>query len=134
MKPTQQEIIEQLGVAFDRAVEICGREFVAKSLMERFGSGGGEPVAWEMFNPTTGHAIVDYSRQTYVGHLKQEDGYEARPLFAGPPSAEREELLEALKNLESVFTEGAAASRDWRNRARLALIASRAAIAKATGQ
>lgn len=47
---------------------------------EQAGVGQPEAVAFEMYNPTTGHAIVDYSRQTYVGHLTAEMGYEARPL------------------------------------------------------
>lgn len=38
------------------------------------------PVAYEFFNPATGHAIVDYSRDTHVGHLSEAAGYEARPL------------------------------------------------------
>jgi hypothetical protein len=37
-------------------------------------------VAYELYNKATGHAIVDYSRRTYVGHLTEEAGYEARPL------------------------------------------------------
>lgn len=40
----------------------------------------GSPVAYEFYNPQTGHAIVDYTRWTYVGHLTEEAGYAARPL------------------------------------------------------
>lgn len=44
-------------------------------------------VAYEMYNTKTGHAIVDYSRHTYVGHLSEEAGYEARPLVYAAPQA-----------------------------------------------
>lgn len=45
----------------------------------------GDVVAFELYNPKTGHAIVDYSRQTHVGHLTAEAGYEARPLVYAAP-------------------------------------------------
>jgi hypothetical protein len=69
----------------------------------------GEPVAFEFFNPATGHAIVDYSRQTHVGPLTKEMGYEARPLgYINPPPAAVKpgdpvplwQALEALDSLE----------------------------------
>lgn len=48
----------------------------------------GEAVAFEFYNPATGHAIVDYSQQTHVGPLTKEMGYEARPLgYVTPPPA-----------------------------------------------
>lgn len=45
-------------------------------------------VAFEFYNPATGHAIVDYTVNTHVGRLGKEQGYEARPLgYANPPPA-----------------------------------------------
>jgi hypothetical protein len=50
---------------------------------------GDNPVAYEFFNPASGHAIVDYTRWTHVGHLTEEAGYEARPLvYAAKKSSE----------------------------------------------
>ncbi len=43
-------------------------------------------------------------------------------------------LLEALVELESAFTDADITSREYRHKARLALIAARAAITKATNQ
>jgi hypothetical protein len=37
-------------------------------------------VAYEFYNPATGHAIVDYSEHTHVGHLTKEKGYVKRAL------------------------------------------------------
>jgi hypothetical protein len=37
-------------------------------------------VAYEFFNPATGHAIVDYSEFTHVGRLTAERGYLKLPL------------------------------------------------------
>ena len=42
--------------------------------------GAATPVAFEFYNPDTGHAIVDYSEHTYVGHLSRENGYVPLPL------------------------------------------------------
>jgi len=42
------------------------------------------PIAYEFWNPETGHAIVDYSEHTYVGLLTAEKGYVKKPLYAGP--------------------------------------------------
>lgn len=42
--------------------------------------GASNPVAFEFYNPDTGHAIVDYSERTYVGHLSRENGYLPLPL------------------------------------------------------
>jgi hypothetical protein len=38
------------------------------------------PVAYEFYNPETGHAIVDYSEHTHAGHLTAEKGYVKKPL------------------------------------------------------
>lgn len=38
------------------------------------------PTAYEFYNPDTGHAIVDYSEHTHVGHLSRENGYVPLPL------------------------------------------------------
>jgi hypothetical protein len=43
-----------------------------------------QPVAFEFYNPETGHAIVDYNEQTHVGRLSREMGYIARPLYTQP--------------------------------------------------
>jgi hypothetical protein len=45
-----------------------------------------EPVAFEFYNPATGHAIVDYSEHTHLGHLSRELGYIARPLVRPQPA------------------------------------------------
>jgi hypothetical protein len=37
-------------------------------------------VAYEFYNPTTGHAIVGYDEHTHVGHLTAEKGYVKRAL------------------------------------------------------
>lgn len=42
--------------------------------------GAATPIAYEFYNPDTGHAIVDYSERTYVGHLSREKGYVPLPL------------------------------------------------------
>lgn len=43
-------------------------------------------VAYEFLHPN-GHAIVDYSEHTHVGHLSAQKGYAARPLVYGPRPA-----------------------------------------------
>ena len=40
----------------------------------------GAPVAFEFWH-SNGHAIVDYSENTHVGHLSGEKGYAKTPLF-----------------------------------------------------
>lgn len=45
---------------------------------------GDNPVAYEFYNPATGHAIVDYTRWTHAGHLTEKDGYVAKPLVYAP--------------------------------------------------
>jgi len=37
--------------------------------------GAAAPVAFEFYNPRTGHAIVDYVEHTHAGHLSRENGY-----------------------------------------------------------
>lgn len=39
----------------------------------------GVPIAYEFLHPN-GHAIVDYSEQTHIGHLSAEKGYVKHPL------------------------------------------------------
>ena len=67
----------------------------AKDLLEAIGAGGvGKveqppvveqvPIAYEFYNPATGHAIVDYSEHTHVGHLSADKGYVAKPLYTHP--------------------------------------------------
>jgi hypothetical protein len=62
-----------------------------------------EPVAFEFYNPATGHAILDYSEHTHLGHLSREMGYIARPLVRPQPvqqpltvTADAYDRLEAL--------------------------------------
>lgn len=43
-------------------------------------AGAGPVIAAEFWHRTNGHAIVDYSEQTHVGHLSEAKGYERRPL------------------------------------------------------
>lgn len=47
-------------------------------------AGAGPVIAAEFWHRTNGHAIVDYSEQTHVGHLSEEKGYERRPLVHRP--------------------------------------------------
>ncbi|WP_245157927.1 hypothetical protein [Burkholderia multivorans] len=54
-------------------------------------------VAYELYNKATGHAIVDYSRRTYVGHLTEEAGYEARPLVYARAASANETGAEGVK-------------------------------------
>jgi hypothetical protein len=46
-----------------------------------------DPVAYEFLH-ANGHAIVDYSEHTHVGHLSADQGYKKRPLIYGPPPQE----------------------------------------------
>ena len=39
------------------------------------------PIAYEFYNPDTGHAIVDYDEYTHVGHLTTDKGYLKYPLY-----------------------------------------------------
>lgn len=104
MKPTQQEIIEQLGAAFDRAVEICGREFVAKSLLERFGAGGGEPVAW--IDGTDLELMRKDGRGCIAWAQKQSNA--TTPLYTHPsPTDLRAEYLRGLEDAAKVCDERA---------------------------
>lgn len=47
-------------------------------------SGAGSIIAAEFYSPGTGHAIVDYTEHTHVGHLSAEKGYERLPLVHRP--------------------------------------------------
>ena len=47
-------------------------------------AGAGPVIAAEFWHRTNGHAIVDYSEHTHVGHLTDEKGYERRPLVHRP--------------------------------------------------
>lgn len=47
-------------------------------------AGAGPVIAAEFWHCTNGHAIVDYSEQTHVGHLTEDKGYERRPLVYRP--------------------------------------------------
>lgn len=49
-------------------------------------AGAGPVIAAEFWHRTNGHAIVDYSEQTHVGHLSEEKGYDRRPLVHRPES------------------------------------------------
>lgn len=48
-----------------------------------------EPVAYEFLHPN-GHAVVDYTANTHVGHLTPENGYVAIPLVYASTSLEIE--------------------------------------------
>ena len=47
-------------------------------------AGSGPVIAAEFYNSATGHAVVDYSEHTHVGHLSAENGYERFPLVRRP--------------------------------------------------
>ena len=49
--------------------------------------GTAAPVAFEFYNPDSGHAIVDYIEHTHVGHLSREAGYVPLPLVKKSPVA-----------------------------------------------
>jgi len=59
-------------------------------------------VAYELYSKATGHAIVDYSRRTYVGHLTEEAGYEARPLVYARAASANETGAEGAKPVATV--------------------------------
>ena len=68
-------------------------------------AGAGPVVAAEFWHRTNGHAIVDYSEQTHVGHLSVEKGYERRPLVHRPePSAPLGLLTFCVLVLRNGFT------------------------------
>jgi len=50
-------------------------------------AGAGPVIASEFWHRTNGHAIVDYSEQTHVGHLSDDKGYQRRPLVHRPETA-----------------------------------------------
>lgn len=66
-----------------------------------------EPIAYEFYNPATGHAIVDYSEHTHVGHLTAAKGYIAKPLFFHPqPKRElrsEQEIVDQTEKLAELF-------------------------------
>ena len=69
---------------------------------------GNNPVAYEFYNAATGHAIVDYTRWTHVGHLTDTAGYEARPLvYASDPKALTltDEQWEELRRIARTYNE-----------------------------
>ncbi len=95
---THQEIIKQLSEAFDRAVEICGREFVAKSLLERFGAGGGEPVAFIQVDRHGEEELLWTKDDELEGVL-----YGYTPLYTHPsPTDLRAEYERGLEDAEKV--------------------------------
>ncbi len=58
-----------------------------------------EPVAFEFYNPATGHAIVDYSEHTHLGHLSREMGYISRPLVRAQQPLTEEQIFEIRAEL-----------------------------------
>jgi len=81
------------------------KQKMVKSAAEHGMDLGGQPVAYEFHNKETGHAIVDYSRHTHVGHLTAEAGYEARPLVYSSSRAEveREGARDMLATLVDMY-------------------------------
>ncbi len=77
-------------------------------------AGAGPVIASEFWNRENGHAIVDYSEQTYVGPLTADKGYERRPLVHRPEPTGPLSLVTfcvlALKNGFTVTGESACAS------------------------
>ena len=77
-------------------------------------SGAGPVIAAEFWHRENGHAIVDYSEHTHVGHLTEEKGYERRPLVHRPDAAGPLGLLTfcvlVLRNGFTVTGESACAS------------------------
>lgn len=77
-------------------------------------AGAGPVIAAEFWHRTNGHAIVDYSEHTYVGHLTEEKGYERRPLVYRSESFGNLSLLTfcvlVLRNGFTVTGESACAS------------------------
>ena len=118
MKPTQQEIIEfakqaKLGTALshgggDLRIFIEGADWheellrFAELLLERFGAGGGEPVAYVC---PTSHVTADGSMEDGPDYLEWADearDYEKRvgcPLYTHPsPTGLRAEYLRGLED------------------------------------
>ena len=68
-------------------------------------AGAGPTIAAEFWHRTNGHAIVDYSEHTYVGHLTEEKGYDRRPLVHRPdPTAPLGMLTFCVLVLKNGFT------------------------------
>jgi len=76
--------------------------------------GAGPVIAAEFWHATNGHAIVDYSEHTHVGHLTADKGYKRRPLVHRPEPSGPLALLTfcvlVLKNGYTVTGESACAS------------------------
>lgn len=77
-------------------------------------AGAGPVIAAEFWHRENGHAIVDYSEQTHVGHLTDAKGYERRPLVQqatpGSPLGLLTFCVLVLRNGFTVTGESACAS------------------------
>jgi len=77
-------------------------------------AGSGPVIAYEFWNKNNGHAIVDYSANTYAGLLTQAQGYERKPLVHRPEPSGPLSLLTfcvlVLRNGFTVTGESACAS------------------------
>ena len=77
-------------------------------------AGAGPVIAAEFWHATNGHAIVDYSEHTHVGHLTADKGYKRRPLVHRPEPSGPLALLTfcvlVLRNGFTVTGESACAS------------------------
>lgn len=113
MKPTQQEIIDvarEAGIVFDeRAMPYYER--LVHLALERFGAGGGEPVAYMC---PTSRAMAGWSMEDGPDYLEWADeasDYEKRvgkPLYTHPsPTDLRAEYLRGLEDAWKVCDERA---------------------------
>lgn len=118
---TNDQIIEQeIQAKGKTAARITPADIEANIVSEHYFTaadgvaGAGPVIAAEFLHRTNGHAIVDYSEHTHVGHLTEEKGYERRPLVHRPEPSGPLGLLTfcvlVLKNGFTVTGESACAS------------------------
>ena len=118
----KDSIVESMVVASgaDVAPRVTPADIQAEIASEHYftahdgAAGAGPVIAAEFWNATSGHAIVDYSEHTHVGHLTADKGYERRPLVHRPEPSGPLALLTfcvlVLRNGFTVTGESACAS------------------------
>jgi hypothetical protein len=84
--PTDAQIESEIVAKGKTAARVTPADLQANIASEHYFTaadaidGTASPAAYEFYNPDTGHAIVDYSEHTYIGHLSREKGYVPLPL------------------------------------------------------
>lgn len=119
---SQDTTVEQMVVASGANVapRVTPDDIKAEIVSEHYftahdgAAGAGPVIAAEFWHATNGHAIVDYSEHTHVGHLTADKGYKRRPLVHRPEPSGPLALLTfcvlVLRNGFTVTGESACAS------------------------